>query len=86
MKSIPQKSKLPGDKTAGETATVADLAGVLPARDGLQPITDLDAFLESLPDFGADATRLREAIAAERALRRAAVEADCPSIVVICHA
>jgi hypothetical protein len=76
MKAIPQKSKVRADKTAGDTSTVADLAGVLPARDGLQPIGDLDAFLESLPDFGADAARLREVIAAERTLRRAAVEAD----------
>jgi hypothetical protein len=77
MKAIPQKAKMRADKTAGDTSTVADLAGVLPAREGLQPIRELDAFLESLPDFGADAARLREAIAAERTLRRAAAADDC---------
>jgi hypothetical protein len=62
MKAIPQKPDVPGEQTPGNTTAGMELAGVLPARDGLQPITDLNAFLASLPDFGADAARLREAI------------------------
>lgn len=47
-------------------------------RQGIQPITALVTFLESLPDFGQDAIDLWEAIAEDRAQRRAlAGDADC---------
>jgi hypothetical protein len=75
MKAIPKKSAVPGDQVQAATAPDGELPGVLPARDGLQPVTDLNAFLQSLPDFGPDAVSLREAIAEDRELRRAIAEA-----------
>lgn len=48
------------------------------ARHGIQPVTTLTTFIESLPDFGDDAIDLWEAIAENRAQRRALTgEADC---------
>ena len=48
------------------------------ACQGIEPVANLAAFLESLPDFGQDAVHLWEAIAEDRAQRRAMVgEGDC---------
>lgn len=48
------------------------------ACQGIQPVANLATFLESLPDFGQDAIHLWEAIAEDRAQRRAlAGEVDC---------
>jgi hypothetical protein len=48
------------------------------ARQGIQPVTTLTTFLESLPDFGEDALNLWEVIAENRAQRRASTgDADC---------
>jgi hypothetical protein len=76
MKAIPQKRAVSPKRETAKTAPSAELPGVLPARDGLQPVMDLNAFLQSLPDFGPDAATLREAIAEDRALRRAMDEGD----------
>jgi hypothetical protein len=76
MKAIPQRQEVLGAKATTEAESGTELPGVLPARDGLQPVTDFDAFLQSLPDFGLDAASLREAIAENRALRRAMAEGD----------
>jgi hypothetical protein len=70
-----QKQDVPDDQASVESAPGAEPPGVVPARGDLQPVTDFDTFLQSLPDFGPDAARLRESIAEERALRRAATEA-----------
>jgi hypothetical protein len=76
MSVISEKQDVPDDRDAVERAPGAELPGVVPARGDVQPVTDFTAFLQSLPDFGPDAARLREVIAEERALRRAGVEAD----------
>jgi len=76
MKAMPQKRVISHERQTAKTEPGAELSGVLPARDGLQPVTDLNAFLESLPDFGSDAASLREAITEERALRRVVAEAE----------
>jgi hypothetical protein len=52
------------------------VSGLLPAHNGFQPIGDLAAFLEALPEFGEDAARLRDAIAENRASRRAVERVD----------
>jgi hypothetical protein len=74
------KSVMGGDKAVDEPAEVASAfeepVGIRPARDGLQPIKDLASFLQTLPNFGQDAVRLREAIAEDRTLRRTAAAAD----------
>ena len=76
MKSIVREIDTPGDGPSGQSPAAAATQGIRPAREGVQPIKDLASFLELLPDFGDDAAGLREAIAEERALRRAAAEAD----------
>lgn len=48
------------------------------ARQGVQPVKALAILLESLPDFGKDASNLWEAIAENRAQRRTSIgDADC---------
>ena len=77
MKSV--KTKVKVTEEPKETASPdAEAFAIRPARDGLQPIKDLASFLETLPNFGDDAVRLREVIIEDRALRRAAAEhEDC---------
>lgn len=75
MSTIPD-SKLPAVETTAAPSAEADVPGIRPAAPGLQPVTDLAAFLQSLPDFKEDAARLREAIAEDRELRRRMAEAE----------
>ena len=77
MKSVKPKVKV-ADEPREVAPPGAEVSGIRPARDGAQPIKDLASFLQTLPDFGKDAVRLREVIAEDRALRRTAAEAgDC---------
>ena len=67
-----------GKSTEAARSPDVETPGLLPARPGLQPVRDLAAFLQSLPDFGEEADRLREAVAESRAERRLEVERrDC---------
>ncbi len=49
-----------------------EIPGLVPARPGAQPVTDLGSFLAEVPDFGEDAVALDDAIRNLRAWRRAA--------------
>jgi hypothetical protein len=75
MKSVAREAAVP-DEPSQEASSPSGDSAIRPARDGLQPIRDLASFLRTLPDFGSDAVRLREVIAEDRLLRRAAAEGD----------
>ena len=66
------------DVGRGERSSSEEPPGLRPARGGLQPIRDLTAFLQSLPEFGEEAQQLLEAVIENRAQRRKeAEERDC---------
>jgi hypothetical protein len=67
-----------GEPTDTVRTLEVETPGLRPAPPGLQPVRDLAAFLQALPDFGEEADRLREAVAESRAERRLEAERrDC---------
>ena len=78
MKAVtPEMGKVTEAASEGSSPD-AEPPGLRPARPGLQPVTDLGTFLQTLPDFGEDADRLLEAVMENRAQRRLeAEERDC---------
>jgi hypothetical protein len=74
MDSMTERIDVPGDSEERTAVPVDDPLGIVPAKPGFQPVKDLSAFLQSLPDFGEDAERLRDVIAEERAVRRSEAE------------
>ena len=49
---------------------IKDLPGLVLPEGGVKPITDWQAFVDSLPDFGEDAVRLTEALLEDRRRKR----------------
>jgi hypothetical protein len=77
VKAITKQAK-PAEDITEQTSPDTLPPGFRPARPGLQPVRDLVAFLQSLPDFGKDADRILKLIVENRAERRRQSEGhDC---------
>lgn len=61
--------------TKSTPVDLLDRPGVIPPKEGMQPVKDLDAFLASLPRFTPEeADTLWQAIEENRAMRRAVAQ------------